>query len=89
MTNRRIGESNLVRLCYYDEKGSSLSGSFIWQIFLHLYPVIFAKYRRSLAMNIFMLLLIVFMSIVGGASTLYVVIGMPLYLIWKFTRKEK
>ena len=52
-----------------------------------LFPA--GTFRRKQKMNIFMLLLIGFMSIVGGATTLYVVIGMPAYLIWKFIHKVK
>ena len=37
--------------------------------------------------NLGMILLIVFMGLVGGASTLYVVIGLPAYVIWKILRK--
>ena len=37
--------------------------------------------------NLGMILLIVFMGLVGGASTLYVVIGLLAYVIWKVLRK--
>ena len=40
-------------------------------------------------MNIFMVIMIGFMIVVGGTATLYVVIGMPAYLIWKFFLKKK
>lgn len=40
-------------------------------------------------MSLFMKLFIGFMFVVGGTTTLYVVIGMPVYLICKFTHKVK
>ena len=37
--------------------------------------------------NIGMILLIGFMGLVGGASTLYVTLGLPCYVVWKILRK--
>jgi hypothetical protein len=40
-------------------------------------------------MNLLVLLMIIIETVFGVSATMYVVIGLPAYLIWKILRKAK
>lgn len=40
-------------------------------------------------MNLLILLMIILETVLGVAATMYVVIGLPVYIVWKFMHKAK
>lgn len=40
-------------------------------------------------MNIMNIILLIIYVVIGGASTLYLIVGMPAIIIWKIYRKAK
>lgn len=45
--------------------------------------------ERGSVMNLLILLMIILETVLGVSATLYVVIGLPVYFVWKFLYRAK